>query len=121
SPVGGCASSASTGIDAHRGGLDVGNAREGQRMAEEIEWFVGVDWASQSRQVCLVDARGECLGELAVAHGGLGIEEAAVPPSTFWRNSEETSKAFTGSGSATDGGWSEPLCQRQLLSWRKRA
>ena len=44
-------------------------------MAEEIEWFVGIDWASQSHQVCLVDARGECLGERAVAHGGAGIEE----------------------------------------------
>src|SRR6266446_10524738 len=48
---------------------------EGLSMAEEIEWFVGIDWASQSHQVCLVDARGECLGERAVAHGGLGIEE----------------------------------------------
>jgi len=48
---------------------------EGLSMAEEIEWFVGIDWASQSHQVCLVDARGECLGERAVAHGGPGIEE----------------------------------------------
>src|SRR2546428_9766589 len=48
---------------------------EGVSVAEEIEWFVGIDWASQSHQVCLVDARGECLGERAVAHGGLGIEE----------------------------------------------
>jgi hypothetical protein len=31
-------------------------------MAEEIEWFVGIDWASQSHQVCLIDAHGECLG-----------------------------------------------------------
>jgi len=44
-------------------------------MAEEVEWFVGIDWASQSHQVCLVDAHGECLGERAVAHGGPGIEE----------------------------------------------
>jgi len=44
-------------------------------MAEEVEWFVGIDWASQSHQVCLVDAHGECLGERAVAHGGAGIEE----------------------------------------------
>ena len=36
---------------------------------------MGIDWASQSHQVCLVAARGECLGERAVAHGGLGIEE----------------------------------------------
>jgi transposase len=40
-------------------------------MAEEVEWFVGIDWASQSHQVCLVDAHGECVGERAVA----GIEE----------------------------------------------
>ena len=44
-------------------------------MAEEIEWFAGIDWASQSHQVYLVDARGECLGERAVAHGGAGIEK----------------------------------------------
>ena len=44
-------------------------------MAEEIEWFVGIDWASQSHQVCLIDAHGECLGERAVAHGGAGSEE----------------------------------------------
>src|SRR6266404_4336812 len=49
--------------------------RGGPSMAEEIAWFVGIDWASQSHQVCLVDARGECLGERAVAHGGPGIEE----------------------------------------------
>src|SRR3984893_5903215 len=48
---------------------------EGPSVAEEIDWFAGIDWASQSHQVCLVDARGECLGERAVAHGGAGIEE----------------------------------------------
>src|ERR1700730_6414097 len=48
---------------------------EGLSMAEEIEWIVGIDCASQSHQVCRVAARGECLGERAVAHGGAGIEE----------------------------------------------
>ena len=48
---------------------------EGLSVAAEIEWFVGIDWASQSHQVCLVDARGECLGERAIAHSGPGIEE----------------------------------------------
>src|SRR5712675_1956359 len=48
---------------------------EGLSMAEEVEWFVGIDWASQSHQVCLIGARGECLGERSVAHGGPGIEE----------------------------------------------
>ena len=41
-------------------------------MAEEIEGFVGIDWASQSHQVYLVDGGGECLGERVVAHGGPG-------------------------------------------------
>src|SRR6267143_901675 len=48
---------------------------EGVSMAEKVEWFVGIDWASQSHQVCLIDAHGECLGERAFAHGGPGIEE----------------------------------------------
>src|SRR5690242_17521123 len=48
---------------------------EGRSMAEQVEWFVGIDWASQSHQVCLVDAHGECVGERAVAHDGPGIEE----------------------------------------------
>src|SRR5882724_8232961 len=48
---------------------------EGPSVAEEVEWFVGIDWASQSHQVCLIGARGECLGERSVAHGRPGIEE----------------------------------------------
>jgi transposase len=44
-------------------------------MAEEVEWFAGIDWASENHQVCLVDARGKCVGERTVAHGGAGIEE----------------------------------------------
>jgi transposase len=42
---------------------------------EEVEWFAGIDWASESHQVCLVDAPGKCVGERTVAHGGAGIEE----------------------------------------------
>ena len=38
---------ASTGIDARRGGLDVSEAREGRSMAEEVGWFVGIDWTSR--------------------------------------------------------------------------
>jgi hypothetical protein len=35
------------------------NARgEDLIMAEEVEWFVGIDWASETHQVCLVDAGG---------------------------------------------------------------
>jgi transposase len=44
-------------------------------MADEVEWFVGIDWASENHQVCLVDARGECVGERSVAHGGAALGE----------------------------------------------
>jgi len=44
-------------------------------MAEEVEWFAGIDWASETHQVCLVDARGEGVGERSVAHGGAALGE----------------------------------------------
>jgi transposase len=44
-------------------------------MAEEVEWFVGIDWASEKHQVCLVDAHGKGCGERTVAHDGAGVEE----------------------------------------------
>jgi transposase len=44
-------------------------------VTEEIEWFVGIDWASENHQVCLVDARGKCVGERTVSHSGAGVEE----------------------------------------------
>jgi hypothetical protein len=37
--------------------------------------FVGIDWASENHQVCLVDARGECVGERSVTHGGAALGE----------------------------------------------
>src|ERR1700682_1673164 len=56
---------------------------EGVSMAEEVEWFVGIDWASQSHQVCLVDARGECLGERASrGKPGFVSHEDKVPGET---------------------------------------
>ena len=44
-------------------------------MTEEIEWFVGIDWARENHQVCLVDAHGKCVGERTVSHSGAGVEE----------------------------------------------
>ena len=38
-------------------------------------WFVGIDWASETHQVCLLDAGGKILGEKAFAHGGAGLAE----------------------------------------------
>ena len=44
-------------------------------MADEVEWFVGIDWASENHQICLIDARGGCVGERSVAHGGAALGE----------------------------------------------
>jgi len=44
-------------------------------MTEDIEWFVGFDWASQTHVVCLLDRNGETIGERKVAHGGAELSE----------------------------------------------
>ena len=51
---------------------------EGLSVAEEIEWFVGIDWASQSHQVCLVDARGECWGSEPLRMAARGSRSCAI-------------------------------------------
>jgi hypothetical protein len=42
---------------------------------EDIEWFVGFDWASQTHVVCLLDRNGRTIGERKVAHGGAELAE----------------------------------------------
>lgn len=44
-------------------------------MDGERQWFAGVDWASEEHQVCVLDHRGEVVGERAVAHSGEGLDE----------------------------------------------
>lgn len=44
-------------------------------MEEEGRWYVGIDWASEEHQVCLLDADGDVLGERVVAHSGDGLAE----------------------------------------------
>jgi transposase len=48
-----------------------------KKMDEESNWFVGVDWASETHHVCLVDARGAKRGERSFAHGGAGLAQMA--------------------------------------------
>ena len=38
-------------------------------------WFVGVDWATEAHQVCVLDAQGGVVGERSVAHSGTGLAE----------------------------------------------
>src|ERR1700757_4070616 len=44
-------------------------------MTEDVQWFAGIDWASRTHQVCLIDASGKIVGERAFAHGGAGLAE----------------------------------------------
>ena len=42
-------------------------------MSDDIQWFAGVDWASEIHQVVLVDAHGTVAGEHTFPHGGEGL------------------------------------------------
>jgi transposase len=45
-------------------------------MAEEtLRWWVGVDWAWATHQVCVLDATGRVVAEREVAHSGTGLAE----------------------------------------------
>ena len=43
----------------------------------EVEWFVGIDWATREHVVCLLDAVGKVIGERKFEHTGLGIASIA--------------------------------------------
>jgi transposase len=44
-------------------------------MVDDVEWFVGIDWATQSHCVCLLDGEGRQVGQREFAHGGVGLTE----------------------------------------------
>jgi len=44
-------------------------------MINDVQWFVGIDWATQSHCVCLLDAEGRRVGQREFAHGGAGLAE----------------------------------------------
>src|SRR5271157_185474 len=47
----------------------------GSVMSTDVRFFGGVDWASETHQVCLVAADGKIIGERAFAHGGAGLAD----------------------------------------------
>ena len=47
-------------------------------MTEAIKAYVGVDWASATHQVCVLDAEGRLLGERAFPHDGQGLAAMAA-------------------------------------------
>lgn len=44
-------------------------------MVDDVQWFVGIDWATQSHRVVLLDLEGRQLGERDFAHDGAGLAE----------------------------------------------
>ena len=50
-------------------------------MVEPKAWFIGVDWASQTHHVCVVDGDGSKREERAFRHGGAEPDRLAVSPS----------------------------------------
>jgi len=67
--------SARTGTGRHRGGSDSMGVCT---MEDERNWFVGVDWASETHHVRVSDARGRKRGERAFAHSGEGLAAMAA-------------------------------------------
>jgi transposase len=46
-------------------------------MSHRYEFLVGIDWATQAHQVCVLDADGRLLAERPVAHSGQALAEFA--------------------------------------------
>ena len=64
----------------YRGGNDIVAAElqtnlGGNGMSGEEQWFVGVDWATEQHQVCVLEGDGKVVGERQVAHSGAGIAD----------------------------------------------
>lgn len=44
-------------------------------MIDDVHWFVGIDWATQSHRAVLLDAEGSQVGEREFGHDGAGLAE----------------------------------------------
>jgi transposase len=45
-------------------------------MADDFEWFLGIDWGSATHALCLVDATGRICGTRTVAQAAIALHEA---------------------------------------------
>jgi transposase len=45
-------------------------------MADEVEWFLGIDWGSEVHALCLLDLTGRIRGTRTVAHTAVAVHEA---------------------------------------------
>src|SRR5437867_10190038 len=61
-----------------RHGSREGRQKGGGGMSEQpYAWYVGIDWASESHQVCVLDAAGARVGERSFEHTGPGLADLA--------------------------------------------
>ena len=44
-------------------------------MIDDVQWFVGIDWATRSHRTCLLDVEGRAVSEHDFVHGGAGLME----------------------------------------------
>ena len=44
-------------------------------MSEQYRWFVGIDWATQNHEVCIVDCDGGVVDRKTIEHTGAGIAQ----------------------------------------------
>ena len=52
----------------------------------DVQWFVGIDWATQSHCVCLLDVEGRLVNERDFAHDGASDPgEGDSPRVRAWR------------------------------------
>jgi transposase len=52
-----------------------GRERGGQFKPEQYRWFVGIDWATESHEICLLDFEGKTVHRQTVEHTGAGIAQ----------------------------------------------
>ena len=50
--------------------------KRGDRVADEYEWFLGIDWGSAVHALCLLDATGRIRGTRTVAHTAVAVQAA---------------------------------------------
>lgn len=44
-------------------------------MTDEVNWYVGIDWAMEQHRACLLDAEGRRMAKRDVSHDGAGLQE----------------------------------------------
>lgn len=58
-------------------------------MTDQFAYFVGIDWATERHQVCVLDSAGELLAERVVEHTGTGLAEFVVWLNQLTHNAPE--------------------------------